>query len=88
MWEHPRYSPDMLPCDFWAFPVLKKKLKGHVFQSVDDLRTAVNRELCAIDPLEFVKCFNNLAKCYEECVKARGQYFEGKGRRPCLALPQ
>ncbi len=45
VWPHPRYSPDLLPCDFWAFPALKQRIKGHVFQNLDDLQTAVNREL-------------------------------------------
>ncbi len=87
VWEHPRYSPDLSPCDFWAFPALKERIKGHVYQNLDDLRTAVARELRSFPVIDFVKCFNNLAKRYEECVDARGNYFEGKGRRPCLAAP-
>ena len=26
---HPPYSPDLAPCDFYLFPKLKLKLKGH-----------------------------------------------------------
>ena len=26
--EHPSYSPDLAPCDFWAFPTLKRQLRG------------------------------------------------------------
>jgi hypothetical protein len=26
--EHPPYSPDPAPCDFWAFPTMKKELRG------------------------------------------------------------
>jgi hypothetical protein len=26
--DHPPYSPDSAPCDFWLFPKLKKALKG------------------------------------------------------------
>ncbi len=88
VWQHPRYSPDLLPCNFWAFPALKARIKGHVFQNLDDLQTTVCRELCALPAADFVKCFNNLAKWYEECANAHGQYFKGKGHQPCLALPQ
>ena len=28
---HPPYSPDLAPCDFYLFPKLKLKLKGHHF---------------------------------------------------------
>ncbi len=87
VWEHPRYSPDLSPCDYWAFPAMKDKIKGHVFQSLEDLQTAVNCSLHALNPVDFVKCFNSLANRYEECLLAGGHYFEGKGRRPCLALP-
>ncbi len=88
VWEHPRYSPDLSPCDYWAFPALKDKIKGHVFNNLDDLQTAVSRELRHLHPMDFVKCFNNLAHWYEECVQARGHYFEGKGQCPCLAAPE
>jgi hypothetical protein len=26
--EHPPYSPDLAPCDFWAFPTMKRELHG------------------------------------------------------------
>jgi len=29
--EHPPYSPDLVPCDFWAFPTMKKELQGKKF---------------------------------------------------------
>ncbi len=87
VWQHPRYSPDLSPCDFWAFPALKEKIKGHTFQSLDDLQTAVEHSLQSFHPLDYVKCFNSLANRYEECIQAGRHYFEGKGRHPCLALP-
>jgi hypothetical protein len=30
---HPSYSPDLSPCGFWLFGVLKQKMKEWVFQS-------------------------------------------------------
>ena len=29
--DHPPYSPDLAPCDFWLFPKLKNALKGQTF---------------------------------------------------------
>ncbi len=40
-WPHPPYSPDMSPCDFWAFPRLKKCIHSHHFQSLDDIKVCV-----------------------------------------------
>jgi hypothetical protein len=30
--EHPPYSPHLAPCDFWAFPSMKRELRGKKFQ--------------------------------------------------------
>jgi histone-lysine N-methyltransferase SETMAR len=34
--DHPPYSPDLAPCDFWLFPKLKTALKGHRFSDIAD----------------------------------------------------
>jgi len=34
------YSPDLAPCDFWAFPTLKRQLRGKRFSSDDEVRNA------------------------------------------------
>jgi hypothetical protein len=31
--EHQLYSPDLVPCDFWAFQTMKRELWGKKFQS-------------------------------------------------------
>ena len=31
--DHPPYSPDLSPCDFWLSPRLKEMLAGHHFES-------------------------------------------------------
>jgi hypothetical protein len=35
--DHPPYSPDLAPCDFWLFPKLKTALKGHRFSDIADI---------------------------------------------------
>jgi hypothetical protein len=32
--DHPPYSPDLAPCDFWLFPKLKSFLKGQGFADI------------------------------------------------------
>ncbi|KAL4126402.1 hypothetical protein QTP88_010624 [Uroleucon formosanum] len=39
--QHPPYSPDLAPCDFWLFPKLKSALKGTHFESVEAVKTKV-----------------------------------------------
>jgi hypothetical protein len=31
--EHPPYSPDLVPCDLWDFPTMKRELRGKKFRS-------------------------------------------------------
>ena len=35
---HPPYSPDLAPCDFYLFPKLKSKLKGHHFGTMENTK--------------------------------------------------
>jgi hypothetical protein len=37
------YSPDLSPCDFWLFGMLKQKSKDRVFQTVEEIMTAVHK---------------------------------------------
>ena len=39
--DHPPYSPDLSPCDFWLFPRLKEMLAGHRFESHCGIGSAV-----------------------------------------------
>jgi len=32
----PPYSPDLAPSDFWLFPKLKRPLRGHRFDSIEE----------------------------------------------------
>jgi histone-lysine N-methyltransferase SETMAR len=36
--EHPPYSPDLAPNDFWLFPEIKSALKGPNFQGIEDIQ--------------------------------------------------
>jgi hypothetical protein len=39
--DHPPYSPDLAPCDFWLFPKLKTVLKGQTFADLSDIKRNV-----------------------------------------------
>jgi hypothetical protein len=36
---HPLYSPDLAPCDFFLFPYMNFKLKGHRFDTIEEIQT-------------------------------------------------
>jgi transposase len=43
--EHPPYSPDLAPCDFYLFPKIKSVLKGTHFLSVEDMKAKMTEIL-------------------------------------------
>jgi histone-lysine N-methyltransferase SETMAR len=36
--DHPLYSPDLAPADFWLFPELRSVLKAKRFSDVEDIK--------------------------------------------------
>ena len=75
--KKPLYSPDLAPCDFFVFPKLKKVIKGSRFQDSEAIKTAVTRELRAIQEESFQECVEAWQRRLEKCIRAQGEYFEG-----------
>lgn len=76
MLSHPPYSPDLAPCDFFLFPVIKKKLRGKRFPSPED---AVNAFITAINDMpgeEWDSAFQKWFVRMKLCVECGGEYFE------------
>ena len=46
--EHPAYSSDLAPNDFFLFPKIKEILKGRHFDDTDDVRSNTTAGLKAI----------------------------------------
>ena len=55
--EHPAYSPDLAPNDFFLFPKIKEILKGRHFDDTDDIRSNTMAALKAIPQNQFQNCF-------------------------------
>ena len=43
--NHPPYSPDLSPCDYFLFPKLKTKLKGAFYDDIPAIQAAVTEVL-------------------------------------------
>ncbi len=86
LWPHPQYSPDLSPCNYWAFPLLKSKIRGHRFNNLEDVKTTVRCTLREIPLADFQDCFDKLLIRYRKCVAAAGEYFEGQGKRGLAAV--
>jgi transposase len=75
--EHPPYSPDLAPCDFWLFPKLKAALKGHRFSDIADIQGHATTIMQSIPEEEFQKCFEQCKHQLTKCIGVQGDYFEG-----------
>ena len=64
--EHPPYSPDQAPCDFFLFPKIKSVLKGTHFSDIDFIKKA-----------ETTEYFESWKKRMHKCLRVEGNYFEG-----------
>ena len=73
---HPPYSPDLAICDFWLFPNIKNRLYGQKYESLEDLRWAINRHLeeMSCDGLQHV--LQSWVEQWNKCKLCQGHYFE------------
>ncbi|GFS23178.1 transposase [Elysia marginata] len=73
---HPAYSPDLTPCKFCLFPILKDRLAGRKFSRIQDLAKAVNSELRTIPEEDYQGVFRKWQIRLKRCIKSHGEYFE------------
>ncbi|GFS15744.1 histone-lysine N-methyltransferase SETMAR [Elysia marginata] len=59
--EHPRYSPDFAPCDFHLFPKMKEHLRGHQFETEEDIIQATKVAIKNLDKCSYVTAFKDSA---------------------------
>ena len=74
--HHPPHSPDLAPADYFLFPKLKFSLKGRHFQTVEDIRCAVTRELKNISKTAFLEVMKKFKERANKCINQGGMYFE------------
>jgi len=72
--QHPPYSPDLAPSDFWLNDYIKRHLED--YKDEKSLIKAVTRIVQEIPVQEYRKTFNKWIERLEFCVEAEGDYFE------------
>jgi hypothetical protein len=56
---HPPYSPDLAPCEFFLFPKTNLMLKGHRFDTNQEIETESQRVLDTLTEKDFQEAFTN-----------------------------
>ena len=74
--EHPPYSPDLAPCDFWLFDGLKRHLAGSVFEEDAQIERAIRLYLRDIPQEEYKKTFFKWIERLKLVIEQKGDYFE------------
>ena len=75
--NHPPYSPDLSPCDFFLFPRLKEMIFGNKYMSRSSLGSAIYQCLQQIPKEDYLSAFRDWIKRLQKCVSVKGEYFEG-----------
>ena len=74
--SHPPYSPDLSPCDFFLFPLLKKTLSGRRYDSRSALGSAIYQSLQGIPKKANFSAITECISRLEKCVSVKEEYFE------------
>ena len=73
--KHPPYSPDLAPCDFWAFPTLKRQLRGTRFSS-DEVRKVTAAVLRGMSQNNLFHVLESFIQRCKKRIQCEGRYFE------------
>ena len=71
---HPPNSPDLSPCDFWLFDLIKQNLTDQ--NNSELLCRAVSNFMNSLDKEEYRKAFNKWIYRMHLCMNNDGDYFE------------
>jgi hypothetical protein len=74
--DHPLYSPDLAPADYFLFPKVKFHLKGRFFDSISDIQKVVTITFNTIAKDDFYKGIQKLYDRANLCVQLEGMYVE------------
>lgn len=74
--DHPPYSPDVAPSDFFLFARLKKDLRGKKFSSDEELKETVDQWFASKTSDFFSAGISALGGRYRQMIHTNGEYFE------------
>jgi len=77
MLEHPPYSPDLDPCDFFLFPKCKLVLRGWHLGVVTTIKSETTSLLKGLREEEFQGCFQQWKQRWDKFIVSNGEYSEG-----------
>mgnify|MGYP000138528298 CR=1 FL=1 len=74
--QHPPYSPDLAPSDFYLFKHLKNFVRGAYFADKEQLISKVNEFFNGQSSAFYTKAFEELERRWRKCLDVDGGYIE------------
>jgi len=74
--DHPHYSPDLTPSDYYLFLNMKKILSGKQYQSDDEVASAVEDYFEGLKETLLKTGIQMLKHHWKKCVDPEGDYAE------------
>ena len=71
---HPPNSPDLVPCDFWLFDLIKQNLD--IQDDFESLHCSIIKFMNSLNKEEYKKTFDKWIQRMQLCVNNEGDYFE------------
>ncbi|KAG7308967.1 hypothetical protein JYU34_004823 [Plutella xylostella] len=74
--DHPPYSPDLSPNDYFTFPRIKDMLRGQRFSGPEEAVEAYKSAVLTVSTSDWNYCFNDWFNRMKKCIECHGDYFE------------
>ena len=76
--DHPPYSPDLSPSDYYIFAPLKEYLSWITYPNIEELSFSVNNWFSKKDASFYQIGIHKLPEKWKLCIESEGNYFEKK----------
>jgi hypothetical protein len=80
--EHPPFSPDLVPCDFWLFLVLSCELQGQKFDSSIKVLQATSTVPYSVSDNSLLHMLRSGWSTAKKSMAFEGNYFEETVPKP------
>lgn len=74
--DHPPYSPDLAPSDYYLFPNLKRELRGRKFHTDDEVKDAISAHFDTKIENYFFVGLEKLISRSSKCIDLKEDYIE------------
>jgi hypothetical protein len=72
--DHPPYSPNLAPSDFYRFGKVKGAFAGREFTSTEELLLAIKEDTGSIERDELESVFDAWERRLIQCIETQGEY--------------